>query len=120
MTRRASYRAGSVSFPALTGPVNFPTRIVTANDAWAPLTDYSIVVGTLAGSITLTLPAAPAVGDQYEIRLVGPLNLSTVTVSGNGHNVETSVLGTFASTVTFSVLGGSVRYRYDGTHWYAA
>lgn len=52
-------------------------------------TDDFIAITTLAAPFTITLPATPTVGDEYQIKdATGNAGVSNVTVSGNGNNID--------------------------------
>lgn len=52
-------------------------------------TDYIIAVGSIAGSISVTLEASPFIGRTVVVKdTVGTGQSKTITVSGNGHNID--------------------------------
>lgn len=74
------------------------------------------ICNTTGGNVTLTLSAAPALGDLVIAKL--KLGGGTVTIDGNGNTVEQpTVPGTFAATAVLNVLGASVTIVWDGTNW---
>lgn len=76
------------------------------------ITDYVIGIGTLAGSITITLPASPASGDQYIVKDVnGSAGTYPVTVAGNGANIDGS------STFKLSQNYAAYTFLYTGSQW---
>jgi hypothetical protein len=72
--------------------------------------DEVISIGTLAAPITITLPAGPATGDTYTVKDAnGSANANTITVSGNGVNIDglSSILLTTNYTQATFVYNGS-------------
>lgn len=90
------------------GGVQGAQRRVTVNAA-AGIDDYTIVVdSTLAR--TVTLPLVPVAGQIYNIKRV---NTGTVTINGNGINIDGS------ATVLVSGTNGSISLQYIpvGNQW---
>jgi hypothetical protein len=73
-------------------------------------TDDYIAITTLAAPFTITLPASPTVGDEYTIKdATGNAGASTVTIAGNGNNIDGSastVLNSAYAAATFTFAGG--------------
>lgn len=68
------------------------------------------------GAQTINLPAAPTIGQVYQIVDEGGSALSNnITISGNGNNI--SNLGTSASTLVIALNGGHYQMRFNGTIW---
>lgn len=82
--------------------------------------DSYIGIGTLTSNITITLPSDPASGDEYVIKDVnGTVGAYTVTISGNGNNIDGSssfiMAHSFSCTViTFTQGKWSVTVGYAG------
>jgi len=78
------------------------------------LTDtyYAVMANSTGGSFTITLPAAPAVGQAYKIKDSGLDALSNnITISGNGNNIDG------VGTATINTDGGALEVVWDGTQW---
>lgn len=74
--------------------------------------DRVIAVGTLAGPITVTLPASPTTGQTFTIKDVNAsAAVHNITVSGNGHNIDG------LSSQTISTNYGVITVAYTGTQW---
>lgn len=73
-------------------------------------TDDFIAITTLAAPFTITLPATPTVGDEYQIKdTTGNAGASNVTVDGNGNNIDgisTFLLSQPYASATFTFAGG--------------
>ena len=78
------------------------------------LTDtyYAVMANSTGGSFTVTLPAAPAVGQAYKIKDSGLDALSNnITIDGNGNNIDG------VGTATINTDGGALEVVWDGTQW---
>lgn len=100
-----------------------PVTSYTANQTLVHGTDYFVLIGTLTGSITITLPASPTTGDRYEIK------------NGNNTQIFTNDAGTLATygySVTITPSSGTIdgqpsyimtqaydhiTVTYNGTEW---
>lgn len=116
----------SVQFPAagigvapavdgltLTGrEVLTPTGLKTGNYT-VLASDRVILIGTLAGAVTHTLPAAPTAGQRYTfLDTLGTITTTnTLTISGNGNNINGAA--TLVVTTAYSV----VELFFNGTTW---
>ena len=65
----------------------------------------------VTGSSTITLPSAPETGQKYLIKNKNTAETNTVTVSGNGKNIEG--LANISSSVPYQIW----TLQYDGTEW---
>jgi hypothetical protein len=64
------------------------TNVKTANYT-VTTSDEVIIVGTLTGSITITLPTSPTAGDTYTIKdQAGGSATNNIIVSGNGNDID--------------------------------
>lgn len=80
-------------------------------------THHNIFVGTLSGSITLTLPSTPTTGDTYLIKdRDGSATAFNIVISGNGKNIE-QFTGAAAASLTLNQNYDSVTIMYNGTFW---
>lgn len=71
-----------------------------------------ILVGTLSGSITVTLPASPTTGDTYTIKdQNGGAAVNNIIVSGNGNNIDG------AATSTINANYGSMTVIFGNSRW---
>lgn len=74
--------------------------------------DYVIAIGTLASSITITLPNAPAVGDQYIIKDTnGSAGQYPIIIDGYGKNIDG--YAQFVMAHNYS----SYTFLYTGIQW---
>jgi len=93
-------------------PVNLLNFTVVTSNYIALTTDYIISVGTLASSITITLPASPATGKSYIIKDAnGSASAYNIIINGNGKLIDT------ISTYTISTNYSAVNLVYNGTKW---
>ncbi len=77
----------------------------------------NIFVGTLSGTITITLPASPTAGDVYLIKdRDGSAAAFNIVISGNGVNVE-QFTGSPAASLTLNQNYDSVTLMYNGSTW---
>jgi len=78
------------------------------------LTDtyYAVMANSTGGSFTITLPAAPAVGQAYKIKDSGLDALSNnITIDGNTNLIDG------VGTATINTDGGALELVWDGTQW---
>lgn len=87
------------------------TALVTTGPTTASVNDYVKYDPTL-GSFTINAPASPVKDDRFGIKNC-VADTTTITLSGNGNNIEDP--GTFAlsSSVSVSGAGISLIYQYD-------
>lgn len=81
-------------------------------DASVTDTDYFIIVDTTSDNVTVTLPTTPRSGRCICIKKIIAAN--TVTIDGNGHNIDG------AATKTLTTQWSSMDLIYDGFYslWY--
>jgi hypothetical protein len=80
-------------------------------------THHHILVGTLSGSITITLPSTPTTGDIYVIKdRDGSATAFNIIIAGNGKNIE-QFTGAVASSLTLNQNYDSVHLIYNDTTW---
>jgi hypothetical protein len=73
---------------------------------------FTMLVDTSSIAITINLPSNPVIGDTYQIKdATGNAGTHTITVSGNGHNIDGS------STQTIISVYGNILVVYGGTQW---
>jgi hypothetical protein len=89
----------------MTGAVHMGIRTVTAN-ATMTATDYTLIANAPA-LITITLPAAPAVGRIVNVKNIGGKG---ITVSGGALQIDGG------ATVTVGV-AASLHVQFDGAQW---
>lgn len=97
-----------------TGTV-FPVTTQTA-DYGAASGDYTILVDTTSGNVTVTLEASPATGQVHVIKKLVVVN--SLVISGNGHNVESPDNETLGASITVTTKGASYMLQFDGTQWW--
>lgn len=90
-------------------------NVTPASAAYAvTVADDTIALGVPAGPFTVTLPAAPADGDEYTIcDAAGNVGTSNVTISGNGVNI----LGAATYVMTINYQSVTVRYSSSVNVW---
>lgn len=77
----------------------------------------NIFVGTLSGSITVTLPSSPTAGDVYLVKdRDGSASTFNIVISGNGANIE-QFAGAPAASLTLNQNYDAVKLMYNGTTW---
>ena len=70
------------------------------------------------GTFQLNFPASPSIGDRIGTKNV-TTNATTITVSGNGKNLEDpGAPGSTAASVTVGGAGDYQVWQYDGTVWW--
>lgn len=80
-------------------------------------THHNIFVGTLSGSITVTLPSSPTTGDVYLVKdRDGSASIFNIIISGNGANIE-QFTGSPAASLTLNQNYDAVELMYNGTTW---
>ncbi len=63
--------------------------VVTTTNLGVSAGTEVIIVGTLSGSITVTLPSGPTAGDTYTVKdQAGGCATNNIIVSGNGNNID--------------------------------
>lgn len=73
--------------------------------------DYTILADATAGAFTVTLPASPARGMLVNVKKIDA-TANTVTISGNGKNIDGTATRAISSQFTNSAL------QYDGAAWW--
>jgi len=112
--------AGAVA-PAgypLTGAINAAvtitslttTRVTKTASYTLTTADYAVDVDTTAGAVTITLPASPANGAQYNIAKI-TTDANVLTIGRNGKNLQ----GSAANVTTASGSRPSYTWQYDST-----
>lgn len=102
----------SVSGGAFNIPLDAPTynRVTKTANYTITTTDYAVDVDTSGGSVTITLPVAPANGVQYVITKV-TTDGNTLTIARNGKKLQNAT----ANITTTSVNFPSYTLQYDST-----
>ena len=72
-------------------------------------TDFVILGNTAGGGFTINLPATPTTGEHYYIKQIAAAN--TLTLSGNGHNIDGAASISIATQYTF------YHVVYSGAEW---
>lgn len=88
---------------ATTGPV-------TATQGALVLYDPS------GGGFTINAPASPNIGDRWAYKNT-TLDTTSMTISGNGNNLEDPATSTFLASYAMAVALISIDYIFDGTNW---
>lgn len=87
------------------------TNVQTSNYSVAA-SDEIIVIGSITGTITITLPSSPTAGDIYTIKdQGGNAGNYGIIISGNGNNIDGS------STYTMNSNYQSVNVIYANSSW---
>ncbi len=71
---------------AIALPMTLPARVVTANTAIVPASDYTIAANTTGSAITVTLPPTPGNGERYEVTRITGAN--QLTIARNGQSID--------------------------------
>ncbi len=69
-----------------------------------------------AGTFVITAPLAPVTGDLFAIKNVS-IDLTAITVAGNGNNVEDVTTGAFGGTTSVTGAAVGITFQFDGTQW---
>ncbi len=69
-----------------------------------------------AGPFIITAPAAPVTGDLFAIKNM-VIDLTVITVGGNGNNIEDVVAGTFGANTPVTGVAIAITFQFDGTQW---
>ena len=102
---------GSSGLKALADGLSFPLRTVTAGYV-VLLQDYTILVDTSGGDVTVTLPSAPnAIRKLYNIKKIDASNTLTIATPAAG-----TIDG--AASKDLTTLYESVTLQCDGTNWH--
>lgn len=100
----------------LTSAANGPTYNVTETDG-----DVRFSIRTLTAAFTVVFPANPTVGMRIGVKAADATFSATfsITVNGNGHNVEWGGVGaaTFVMTPASVGNGANMVWMWDGTAW---
>lgn len=68
------------------------------------------------GTFTITFPAVPSTDDQVGTKNVNS-STASITLAGNGNNVESPATYSVAASQTITGDGIALIYQYDGTNW---
>lgn len=83
--------------------------IITVSDNYDISTsDYTVLVDTTGGNVTVTLNTPPA-GKIYNIKKIAAGN--TLTIDGNGATIDGS------ATKTVTTLNANTQIQFDGTNY---
>jgi len=93
----------------LTYPTVWRTKTTTVSIGISYV-DFDIDCDATAGALTITLPAAPVLGEFHVVSKFD-LTLNKVTINGNGHNIDN------AATCALLLPGWSVDLQWNGTFW---
>jgi hypothetical protein len=97
------------------GGVYGTTNVTTTTTNYNVLpSDAVMAVGTLSGSISITLESAPAIGRTVTVKDAnGSASSFNITISGNGHNIDGNTSLVIAQSY------GTVQLVYNGSKWMA-
>lgn len=104
----SSDAAASTAFVAAAIASGGGTAFQYKSTSFTAVSQNNYLVDTSGGALTVTLPAAPNVGDV--IQLADPTNswnLNNVTLNGNGKNIASS-----SSSLTLNISGSLVSLKY--------
>jgi hypothetical protein len=92
------------------------TALVTSGPTTAAVNDF-VKYDPSGGTFTINAPSSPVKDDRFGIKN-STADTTSITLSGNGSNIEDP--GTFALSASVSVTGAGVSliYQYDGTSWF--
>lgn len=74
------------------------------------VSDHTIIADTTSNDITLTLPLAPVPGEIHSFKK--PLAAHTLTISGNGANIDLSPTKSLTSALS------TLTIQFDGADWW--
>ena len=95
---------GQISYPAIA------TANVTAAASQRVRYDAS------GGTFQIDAPASPVAGNRFGIKeVVG--DVTAVTISGNGNNIENLATGDFVASFSLAQAKVGVEWEFDGTQW---
>ena len=105
----------------LQGSYFAPTRWLIKSAAYTAKVGEKIAANVAGGSWNLTLPAAPAAGDEITVAVYsGDVALSPLTIIGNGKNIAAPSGASDTTLVIDTALGDApltVRLVFDGANW---
>jgi hypothetical protein len=99
---------GSFTWIDAGGGIQFSRK--TSN--YTAVVNEGIIADTTSGTWTLTLPSAPATGDQVIVADGGSWAVTNLTIGRNGKTIEG-----VADNYLLDVTGAQVQFIYDGTTW---
>lgn len=70
------------------------------------------------GTFQIDAPASPVKGDRFAVKNV-TTDVTGVTISGNGNNIENPLASTLVASYSLGVALGAIDYLFDGTNWVA-
>lgn len=93
---------------------NLPTKTVSANYSPSPSTDYTLLVDTTSGAVTITLPLSPTSDTRFEIKdKFGTSDTNPIYIIPSGSElIDTTNIITIQSSFQ------SVTAVYDGFDWF--
>ncbi len=92
--------------------MSYPISTVNTTPYAVAVTDYTLLVDTTGGNITVNLPASPTTGRTLNIKKIAAGN--TLTIGHNGKNIDGA-----ASNLTVTVSMQAVTLQYSATFGWA-
>jgi hypothetical protein len=94
--------------------ITYPTKTVTSDYTAVPVTDYTLLVDSTGGPVTITLPLSPTLDTRFEIKdKLGISNSNPIYISPSGIELIDT-----ASTATIASPFQSIAVVYDGFDWF--
>jgi hypothetical protein len=90
------------------------TTLYTTSFTAKANTKHRVDASSFAG--TISLPLSPLNGDEVTLKNFSA-STNSMTVSGNGNNVEDQATFSLGATATISGDGAAWTYSFDGTQW---
>lgn len=103
-----------------TGPAKAPklTAVSVVTSATTRTANTLIPVDTTSGSVTVTLPTAPADSSRKVVKHVIQGSTNTVTIAGGGSHGFNQSGGSTSATLTLVNQAMTLQYRSSGAIWY--
>jgi hypothetical protein len=70
------------------------------------------------GTFTLKAPSSPALGHKWACKNA-TTDITSITIDGNGVNIENPVAGSIGATFGLAVALVSIEWEFNGTNWLA-
>lgn len=109
-------QAGGPNGPLAAGGITAPVPVRTSACTASP-GDF-VPCDTTSGSLTVTLPAAPADGAVVAVKMIRQSGSNTVTVAAQGGDTVNKVAGSASLTLSLLNQGVTLQYQAQPRIWY--